>query len=743
MVAALRTAEFVGLAAPLLARPEIAETLAQTLCCVLDSAELVRQFLGAQGLSRMLAGDPQAAAAAAPLARRVAEFLPGAERAAIAADLICAGQVECATELIEVYRLDTRAVLEPHFPRLLTASDVCPQACEFLLGRVDVAALAPVYVTVALALGSKSLPLIAKLLGDGGFRRRLPGAGAVVAAAASDPERCACALALAAGLPPEDLAAAARDSGFLRAVVASIHGAGRDAALALLARMPGDAIAAALQDPAFPIAQAIASPAWSALLVRLPAGALVPLTGDAVFIHAVASAPFGIMRATAARLPSEAVARLAADPALSETLAGAIAGSDRDSALAFLTQLPPAAAAHVAGGAAFLSAAAAAVASGAIAPLCKLPAAVLAVAGANAGFFGAVTGAAAAGGPVREQALALAALLPMEAVARLATDAGFARALVESPAGQALAARHGLRASAAAPVDPAEIRAMLARGEVAEAAGALALTVRDRTSANRVLELLPAFQAHVRHPAVLGLLAAIGRYCGPALLGLSWVVSGVPASLSIDRLRHVEANLAVVAAIAESADIHECDALVRALVLLLRSAECTSAETSELMAVFEKMAHRGPLLGVYQDLLQVAESRNRTAAVRALRALSLQKLPKLDTRYGVRLLAIVQYFLESTDEEERKAAAEALRRWSTMPPYARRIASGELHNALQKAFMGTQRTDTFEELLNVAKECQLKVGPTVAAAADALVRGLKNGEMAAGQRILQLMNEVK
>jgi hypothetical protein len=293
------------------------------------------------------------------------------------------------------------------------------------------------------------------------------------------------------------------------------------------------------------------------------------------------------------------------------------------------------------------------------------------------------------------------------------------------------------------------VQAALGIADVERSAYLLAPLARDQAGAAQVLKSIDKFSECLASLRVLQVLANVAVFFGKELLALEWLVRAITDALSLRKLLNVGANLAIVSGLANTSTIVAQQRLMKALTRLLGSAECDPLETHILMQVFAKISPFCSLIDFYQFLLQAAESQNPYGLF-ALAALANQSLPKLATRYSVRLIAIASRFLESDDDAHQKAAADVVSRMARKKPYMAQITEVIFPGAMQKALFKTSNPEVFESLLQSAKLCGLRVGQQVAQAAEQLATRIVVGEDSDGaaraqelrSRIVALANEL-
>jgi hypothetical protein len=265
------------------------------------------------------------------------------------------------------------------------------------------------------------------------------------------------------------------------------------------------------------------------------------------------------------------------------------------------------------------------------------------------------------------------------------------------------------------------VQAIAGISDVEQAAVLLGKIACTTAGAAQAVRHIGKFDGFLSGQTVVLALARIAARCPDEVLAQEWAISTIARSLR--KLENVGENLSVVLGLASSEQIVAQKVLMKVLTRLLTSAECDVGETAILIEIFAKISPHFSLVEVYQYLLQAAESRNDYCSF-ALTALAQQSLPKLTTRYSVRLLAIVREFLASENDAQQRSATDVLARMSKRAAYIRPITEILFPIAMQKTLTTTHNADVFESLLQSAKQCQIRVTPGIVRAAEHLARDL-------------------
>jgi hypothetical protein len=295
----------------------------------------------------------------------------------------------------------------------------------------------------------------------------------------------------------------------------------------------------------------------------------------------------------------------------------------------------------------------------------------------------------------------------------------------------------------------AYVDAVVRLTDVVAVAELLAPVARREAGAAQVVRVIKMFEGHLANVMVLVVVGNVAQYFARELLQLEWLTSALASALSVTKLENVQENMRVVSALANCETFVKEKPLMKAIVRLLASAECDVVETTLLMEIFVKISPHCSLVDIYQFVLLAAESQTLYTAA-ALSVLISQSLPKVTTRYSVRLIAVVKRFLESGKEEQLKVAAAIVARMTKRSAYVLHITDALYPESIRKALLATRDGHVFESLLLSMKKCRATVGAEVAQAAERLSKEMgEGGEPGSARdddlriRIVKLANELK
>lgn len=255
---------------------------------------------------------------------------------------------------------------------------------------------------------------------------------------------------------------------------------------------------------------------------------------------------------------------------------------------------------------------------------------------------------------------------------------------------------------------------------------------RDMTLASSVLLAISRFQngatvmfnnirflqPHVKNEAVLLVFSGIANFFQSECLQFSWLIELMVHNLS--ELEQVQTVLKVLLSLADSPDFVNHKHLMKTLMRLLRSGECTVPEMKLLITIFYKISPKCSLIDVYAYLLQAAETKCSYCAV-ALRAIAHQKLPAPNTRYSTRMMDIIADFLTRKDDLQNTAAAEILQKMSRRRIYVKQVIEGGFEEKINHALLATDNIQVFSLLLEVLKDYHLRPSSEVWAAAEQML----------------------
>jgi hypothetical protein len=227
---------------------------------------------------------------------------------------------------------------------------------------------------------------------------------------------------------------------------------------------------------------------------------------------------------------------------------------------------------------------------------------------------------------------------------------------------------------------------------------------------------------------VLRLIAELAQTYKQQLLEVAWLRQALVSALN--GRGSIETPLRIVHYLSGETDLASRRNLVAQLLHLLSSGECSVIERTLLFRSFLGLTHTS-LVTYYAHFLQAAESLLEYAP-NALRILGRQNLPAPTTRYGVRLLAIVDTFLGRSDADGHLAALEVLLKMSKYDGYAALLF--DLRSRIHTIAIQTQHLEVFSGVLRVLHSLKIKPAFDVQAIGNQLIRQSQNDELVASVR---------
>ena len=241
---------------------------------------------------------------------------------------------------------------------------------------------------------------------------------------------------------------------------------------------------------------------------------------------------------------------------------------------------------------------------------------------------------------------------------------------------------------------------------------------RFQNGATVMFNNIAFLQPHIKDESVLSVFAGIGNFFQSECLKLSWLIEVIVHNIC--ELEQIQTVLKVLVSLADCTDFVNHKHLMKSLMRLLRSGECTVPEMKLLITIFYKISPNCSLIDVYAYLLQAAESKCNYCAI-ALRAIAHQKLPAPNTRYSSRMMDIVSEYLTSKDELENIAAGEILQKMSRRRIYVRQVIEGGFEEKITEALLSTDSIQVFSLLLEVLKDYHLSPSKEVRDAAEQML----------------------
>lgn len=229
---------------------------------------------------------------------------------------------------------------------------------------------------------------------------------------------------------------------------------------------------------------------------------------------------------------------------------------------------------------------------------------------------------------------------------------------------------------------------------------------RFQNGATVMLHNVNFLEAQIKKECVLSLFAGLGHFFQSECLKFSWLMDTIEHN--IGDLEQISTSLKVLVALAESPEFVNHKHLMKMLMRLIRSAECTVPEMKLLVTIFWKISANCSLIDVYGYLLQAAESKCCYSG-QALRAIAHQKLPAPNTRYSTRLMDILSEFLATNDELCNTAGGEMLQKMSRRRTYVKLVVEAGFEEKLNRALMNTDNIQVYALLLEVLKDYHMKL----------------------------------